>query len=121
MPILDVEIVGEPPLPLRVIARNLAEAAGKALNARPMGAWIKVRVLPEDGYAENAGGPPAGVRPVWVRILHRTPPAGEALRSEVESLTAAIARVCGRAAENVHLIYEAPAIGRVAFGGSIVE
>ena len=53
-------------------------------------------------------------------MLLAEPPQGEELRSQVHRLTLAIAKVCDRAPENVHLFYQASARGRVAFGGKLV-
>jgi phenylpyruvate tautomerase PptA (4-oxalocrotonate tautomerase family) len=121
MPILDIELVGEPPREIRRdLAARLAEAAGEALDSRPGGTWVKLMILPEGDYAENAGGPDDGVRPVFVSLIKRSLPCGEALQREVAVLTRVVAEVCRRPAENVHLIYRAAAAGRVAFGGKLV-
>ncbi len=120
MPILDIEIVGEPTDAPADLALRLAEAAGQVLASRPMGTWVKLRWLPAERYAENGGGPPGGVLPVFVRLLTaRNPPAGVGAR-EARDLTQAIAQACERPAENVHICYQAPAAGRVAFGGQLV-
>lgn len=42
------------------------------------------------------------------------------LASEAAALASAIAQVTGRAVEHVHLIYEPPGRGRVAFGGELL-
>jgi hypothetical protein len=82
--------------------------------------WVRLRELPVDRYAENGGGPLDGVLPVFVDVLLADPPQGEELRSQIHRLTLAIAKVCERAPENVHLFYQASARGRVAFGGKLV-
>ena len=118
MPILDVEVVG--PLPPRVargLARRLADAAGTAFDTPPGRTWVRVRRLSSADYAENGGPLPRGVLPVFVGVLHSMPPRGRGRAREVARLTAAIARACGRPAENVHLLYAAPALGRISFGG----
>lgn len=122
MPILDVQIIGdlEPEVSLG-LAQRLAEAVAGALQSRPGGTWVKVTSLPREQYAENAAGPGEGVRPVFVRVLKREVPRGEELKQEVSELTRAIASLCGRAAENIHILYLPPAKGRVAFGGVLVE
>lgn len=121
MPILDVEIVGDAALDGSAeLAGAIADAAGEALGARAGGTWVKLRFVPPSHYAESAGGPPAGVRPVFVRLILRAPPEGDALEQIVRSLTSAIAEACDRPAENVHLVFEPPAEGRVAFGGTLV-
>ena len=44
----------------------------------------------------------------------------EELQREAAELTEAISQAIGRPAGNIHLIYEAPGAGRVAFGGKLV-
>ena len=120
MPILDVELVG--PVPERVrsgLARRIADGAGEALGSRPQGTWVKLRFLPVEAYAENAGGPPAGAQPVLVSVLQAEPPRGDELSEQASRLTAAIAEACSRPHENVHIVFEPPAAGRISFGGRL--
>jgi len=111
MPILDVELVGEPPAD-GDLARRLADAAGVVLKTPPGKTWVRLRFLSD--YAENGGGPPAGIRPVFVSVL-----TADASKDSAEALATAIAEACGRSAENVHILYEPPARGRIAFGGKL--
>ena len=121
MPILDVEIVG--PLDGAVedgLAARLADAAAAVLDPdRPQGTWVRLHRVSLDGYAENAGGPLEGTLPVFVSVLKAAPPQGDALDREARALTEAVAEACGRPAANVHLLYEPPAAGRIAFGGEL--
>ncbi len=117
MPILEVEIVGAPETSDGLAAR-IAVAAGEALD-KPGGTWVRLRRLEPADYAESDGGPPAGVAPVFVRVLERAAP--DDLDARVERLTDAVAAACGRPAENVHVLYEPPAAGRMAFGGRLVR
>ena len=122
MPILDVEIVvaaGEEQD--GSLAAKLADAAGEVFGGVAGRTWVRLRSLPSDHYAENGGGPPEGVLPVFVGVLLADPPVGEELRSQVHRLTLALAKACERAPENVHLFYRAAARGRVAFGGRLVS
>lgn len=122
MPILEVEIVGPvSDATRRDLARRIADAAGIALESRPGGTWVRVRFVPEADYAENDGGPEAGVWPVFLSVLLADPPTGAARAAQVRLLTAAIAGACARPPENVHVLYEPPARGRIAFGGKLVE
>ncbi len=121
MPILDVEIVGQPGEHGDDLPRRLAEAAGEVLRAPPGGTWVLLRYLQRERYAESGDGPPAGVRPVFVRVLRARVPSGRELAEDVAALTEAIARECERAATNVHVVHEPAAAGRVAFGGRLVE
>jgi phenylpyruvate tautomerase PptA (4-oxalocrotonate tautomerase family) len=121
MPILDVEMVVEAADALDpALAARLADAAGEVFGTVAGSTWVRLRPLPRARYAENGGGPPQGVAPVLVSILLAEPPSGSELRTQVHRLTAAIARVCDRPPENVHLLYQPAAKGRTAFGGKLV-
>lgn len=120
MPILDIQIVGPVPGSVRAdLARRLAEAVGDALAAPPGSTWIRVHDIPEADYAENGGGDPGDALPVFVALLLADPPEGEARAAQIERLTPAIAAACGRPADRVHLLYEPPGRGRMAFGGRL--
>lgn len=121
MPILEVEIVVSASEHVDAgLAPALAEAAGEVLGTSPGRTWVRLRKLSLQDYAEQGGGPPAGTRPVFVTVLKARHPQHGELEAEVARLTQAIARVCGRPAENVHLIYAPHGAGRVAFGGTLV-
>lgn len=120
MPILEVRVVGELAAHLEAdLAQRIADAAGAALGSRPGGTWVTVDTVPAARYAENGGA--GEVAPVFVRVLLRDGPPREGLAAQVAALTAALAGCCGRPAENVHVVYEPAAAGRVAFGGRLVE
>lgn len=122
MPILDVRIIGHRPrLGRRSLALRFADAAAKVFQSGPQNTWVTVEVLPRAAYAENEGGPPEGVSPVFVRVLKRELPAGARLKAEAKALAAAISGACGRPEENIHIFYEPAAKGRVAFGGKFRE
>lgn len=117
MPILHIEIVGEASHYREDLAQSLADAAGKALNSRPQGTWIKLHFLPPANYAENGGA--IDGNPMIVSVLQAEPPAGEALSIQTHSLAEAIADTSGHRLENVHIIIEPAANGRIAFGGDL--
>ena len=120
MPILEIELVGEPSGDSRAAtAQRLADAVAAVFDAPSGSVWVRLRVLPEQDYAENGGAEP-GLRPVFVRLLGRTVPEDDLRRQEARALTAAVARVCDRATENVHVLYEPAGAGRQAFGGDLV-
>jgi phenylpyruvate tautomerase PptA (4-oxalocrotonate tautomerase family) len=122
VPILDVQIVGDLPAEIREgLAAHLADAAAEVLSSRPAGTWVKLQALPRADYAENGGGPEGAIEPVFVRVLLRAVPQGEALRAQAHALTQAIAAVCGRSPDDVHVLYEPAAAGRIAFGGRLVD
>lgn len=120
MPILDVEVVG--PLARaakRDLVQRLADACGELLDLPQGRTWVRLRFLPLDQYGEH-GGVPKGVKPVFVTVLRAAPPTGRSLAREMAALGAAVAKTCGRPPENVHVFYEPPGAGRVAFGGRAV-
>jgi phenylpyruvate tautomerase PptA (4-oxalocrotonate tautomerase family) len=121
MPILDVEIVLGPgesldPAP----ASELADRAGEVFGAAPGTTWVKLRAIPAEHYAENQTGRPSDVYPVFVSILKAKLPPLDQRQSEVARLTEAIARICRRPPENVHILYLPEGAGRMAFGGTLV-
>ena len=120
MPLLEIEIIGQPgTIDKGVLAQRLADAAGDVFDSPPQSTWVRVRILDPIEYAEN-GGADFAPRPVFVKVTKRLNLEGASLADEVKRLTLAIAAVCDRPPENVHICYEAPAAGRQAFGGEIV-
>ena len=103
------------------LASWLAESAGQVFGAPPGSTWVRLRFLTADLYSESGGGPPEGVRPVFVRVLQVQPTKGELLEEEVRKLTETIGELCNRPVRNVHVLYEASAEGRMAFGGHLVD
>jgi phenylpyruvate tautomerase PptA (4-oxalocrotonate tautomerase family) len=120
MPILDVGLVlgagEEVPTGL---AAAVADAAAAVFGTPAGGTWVKVHGFSAERYAENGG--PTESRPVFVRVMRAHLPVQLELEQEAPTLAAAIARACGRPVENVHIIYEPPAAGRIAFGGKLLK
>jgi phenylpyruvate tautomerase PptA (4-oxalocrotonate tautomerase family) len=122
MPIVTVELVADPDRPLeRNFTQSLADAVGRVLSSPPGQSWVRLRLLPRDGYAENDAPVDAAELPVFVTLLERQPPTGAELQAEVTALTHAIAQVIGRPATRVHVEYAPAAVGRVSFGGKLVQ
>lgn len=118
MPILDVEIVLKPGERLRDgLAGEIADAAGKILGSEAGGMWVKLRELPKERYAENEGGLPEGVWPVFVEVLKGELPQGEEMGKEAAKLAVEIGRICERPQENVQILYLPAGAGRIFFGG----
>lgn len=119
MPIIDIELVepaGRPPEP--GLAQALADALGEAFEVAPGKIWTRIRSLSAANYAENRISAP---NPVFVTILASTPLAVEELRQRITQVTEIVARLTRRPADNVHVLFEPPAKGRIAFGGRLVE
>ena len=118
MPIVDVEIITSELLDGGLAAR-IADMAGQVFGGPPASTWVRVRSLPQEQYAENGTASPEGWRSVFVTVRKAQRPTGSALEVEVRALTEGVARVCGRPVENVHILYEPDAQGRIAFGGKL--
>jgi phenylpyruvate tautomerase PptA (4-oxalocrotonate tautomerase family) len=122
MPILDVTLVVEPDEELASdLAQMLADAAGHALRSLPGQTWLRLHVFGRDQYAENQSPLQPKELPVFVTVLKRHAASPEELASEIAALTDAIARVISRPVASVHIEFAPPAIGRLAFGGQLVE
>jgi phenylpyruvate tautomerase PptA (4-oxalocrotonate tautomerase family) len=121
MPILDVEMVVVPDeaIPSQ-IALAISTAAAAIFDAPAGTVWTKFRTLPITDYAENGVSGNDVPKPVFVRVLKRELPTSGALAAEAAELAAAVATVCGRPVDNVHILYDPPGAGRVAFGGKLI-
>jgi len=121
MPIVTLEIVADADRELDPnLAQSLADV-GRALNSPPGQAWIRVRSLGRDQYAENASLVAADGLPVFVTVLKQRLPIAAELHAEVAKLSSAIAQVVGRSVSCVHVEYAPAASGRVSFGGKLVR
>jgi phenylpyruvate tautomerase PptA (4-oxalocrotonate tautomerase family) len=120
MPILEIEIVLKPDETIQnEMVTALADQLGEIFKSPNGGTWVKVYELAEHHYAEN-GREEQKVYPVFLTILKSKLPPLEEMQMEVEKITSAVAQVCGRPREEVHVIYEPEGSGRAAFGGKIV-
>ena len=122
MPIIDVEMVvaDNEQVPSH-LAAIMANATRNVFGASAGQTWVRLHKLPLQDYAEDGGGPLQDIRPIFVTVLKaKLPPLNE-LKHEMEQLSQAIARSCGRPVENVHLFYQPEGRGRIAFGGRVVE
>lgn len=121
MPIVDIEIVLKPnEIVQSEIVEELADQLGEIFGSPKGTTWVKVHALAHDHYAES-GGTPDGVFPVFVSILKSNLPTNDEMQKEVEMITGAVAQICGRPSENVHIIYLPEGRDRVAFGGKLVS
>ncbi|MCZ6672170.1 MAG: hypothetical protein O7C75_04445 [Verrucomicrobia bacterium] len=122
MPQLDIDIVFRPNETLKGDAvQKLADAAGKVFDTPPGKTWVKINPVPRNCWAENKTKLSSHAGPVVVSILKRTAPGPEEIEAEVSSLTRVIAGILERPNEEIHIKYEADAIGRVAYGGKLVK
>jgi len=120
MPLVVIEIVGgESPVPPRLTNR-LADKLGAIFGSKPGETWVRVHTLPHKAYAENKIAAPLGADAVFVAVTRRELPPVKFLTTEAALIASAVGKLCERPAERVHVIYEPPAAGRIAFGGKLV-
>ena len=121
MPIVDVQIVCErSSQPGPTVSQALADTLGSVFGSQPGRTWVRVHFLGAEHYAENGVALGGQELPVFVTVLQAHPPQGEALVTEVQAVTAAVAVCVGRAEERVHIQYEPAAARRQSFGGKLV-
>ncbi len=122
MPIVSIEIVADANHALEHdLAQTLADGIGRALDSPPGKTWVRLRSIMGNQYAENENPIKHGELPVFVTVLKRQSPQGSKLEAEVAELTMVIAQVLGRPAACVHVEYAPAAVGRVSFGGKLVQ
>jgi phenylpyruvate tautomerase PptA (4-oxalocrotonate tautomerase family) len=120
MPIIDLEIVLRPNEIIREeLVSELADELAEIFHSSPGKTWVKVHPLAENQYAEN-GGRPEGVSPIFVMVMKSELLPFEEMQNELAQVTGAVAQICGRPSENVHVIYQPEGRGRAAFGGKLV-
>lgn len=103
------------------LARTLADLIGDVLLA-PMGStWIRLRTLPRASYAESGGAVPPDVQPVFVVITASRQPVQQRAAQIFNDIASTVAGATGHPKENVHVLFEPDAAGRIAFGGRPVE
>jgi hypothetical protein len=118
MPILDVEVVLGPGEKLPAgLAAAVAFEAGLVFGTPAGGTWVKLYELSAEHYAENDSQ--AESKPVFVRVMRAHLPTQLELEQEAPKLAAAIARACRRPVESIHVLYQPPIGGRIAFGGEL--
>lgn len=124
MPILEIEITGERHADQGAehqLVQRLADAAACVLTPGRIGAtWVRLRWTQHRHYGEGGCPPAQTPSPVFVRLLVAAWPDEPTRASLSAQLCEALAPLCRRAPSLVHLLWEPPAAGRVAFGGRLL-
>ena len=120
MPILNVEIVNRPDEHIRPdLAMELASRTGEIFDSPPGSTWVKIFLIARENYAENIITSEI-ISPIFVSVLKAKLPSPDKLKIEVAKLTTAIAQICDRPQEHIHIFYLPEGTGRVAFGGKLL-
>lgn len=123
MPIVTLELLqaDEDPEVRPEVLQALTDALGTLFQSDAGGTWVKLRYLNRSNYAENHARLCTSIRPVMVEIVHSTLPAQSVLALQAESVCALVAGHLHRPEENVHILYQPDAQGRIAFGGKLLR
>jgi phenylpyruvate tautomerase PptA (4-oxalocrotonate tautomerase family) len=120
MPILEIEMVGRPRNALW-LSRELATAAAAILSPdRPQATWVRLRWMESHQYGEGGRSALETPSPVFVRLLVASWPSEPERASLSARLADTIGDLCARSPSLVHILWEPPAAGRVAFGGQLL-
>jgi phenylpyruvate tautomerase PptA (4-oxalocrotonate tautomerase family) len=114
VPVLRVCIVGQRDIAPDV-AQRLADGAGQILNAPAGATWVTIDGLPASRYAENGVVDPP--QPVFIHLLLKHGVA-QLQSGQIQSLCALAQAVLGVPEQNVHVVVDPAAAGRVHFGGA---
>jgi len=123
MPILTIELLmadGDPDVPAQTL-QKLTDALGELFQSAAGGTWVKLRHLHSSNYAENQVTLTASIRPVMVEIIHSRLPAESELAIQAATVCELVASHLERPEENVHILYQPNAAGRIAFGGKLIR
>jgi hypothetical protein len=119
VPIVNIEIIGGEE-PTASTVQRLADEMGEVFNSGPGRTWIKIRRLSEAGYAENRRpGAARDYAPVFVDVARSGRSRNQV--AEARALAAIVAVLLERDRRHIHVKYEAPLAGRIAFGGELEE
>jgi len=122
MPIVDVTIVvGRDEKVTSGLTQALADGIGRVLNSAPGQTWVRLHPITQDRYAENNSPLSSTDLPVFVTMLTRQTLDQSQLVATIAKLTQAISEATGRPSDRVHIEYAPSAIGRVAFGGKLMQ
>ena len=122
MPIVNVTIVvGRDEKVTSGLTQALADGIGRVLNSAPGQTWVRLHPITQDRYVENNSPLSSTDLPVFVTMLTRQTLDQSQLVATIAKLTQAISEATGRPSDRVHIEYAPSAIGRVAFGGKLMQ
>ena len=116
MPIFHIDTSLPPP---PGAARSLADALGARMGSAPGHTWVQLSRRDPSLYAESQiETPPASA---FVRVILRALPEEAELATLARSIAELVAEPLALSVEDVHVYFDPPAAGRIAFGGELVR
>ncbi len=119
MPIFHVDVLTGDRLPR--VAPDLANDLGALMRAEPGHVWVRLSACHPEDYGENAVAASDVPRWVHVRVILRAVPPEPELAELASQITRIVAQRLEREPDNVHVLFEPPAAGRIAFSGELVR
>ena len=120
MPIVIVDIIGDPTQGEEGLAQRLADACSPAFPPEHREVWLQVRFTPARDWAVSGGATQNRPLPVLVSVTREVNPQGKDLALEVRGITQAVAHALARTEQDVIVTYEPSGKGRMAFGGNLL-
>ncbi len=122
MPIVDIELLQADGSQTSTtsasdLPQRIADGLGEVFGTQPAQTWVKVHYHDRTHYAENHSILPAEAKAAMVKVLKSEIPEPDALKEEARRVAETVASICNYPLENVHVLYEPQALGRIAFGG----
>ena len=120
MPIIKVEIYTKNQNFFREKLNELADNLGEIFNSGPRETWVTLIFYDPLFYSENSSTK-INELPLFLNILKKKVHQNmDQKQMEINRITEITSKLFNYRYENVHVIYEAPAINRVWFGGNLV-
>ena len=120
MPIFDIELVGDDVQSAGTV-QKLADDLGELLGSNKAGTWVRLHYLPRIQYAENDTGIDESVRPVFVSVLKARLEDEDRLATEATAIAGKVSELLERPMQNIHVLFQPDAAGRIAFGGVLLR
>lgn len=121
MPILKITAVESPeyPLPSRSVLQRIGDDLGEVFGAQAGSVWVQLHALAQDHYVENLIPAAETPSPIFLSVLMYQVPTLEARAALATAIADCVGQALNRPAELVHILFEPPAKGRIAFGGKL--
>jgi phenylpyruvate tautomerase PptA (4-oxalocrotonate tautomerase family) len=120
MPIIEFQIIGNLEISdKKDFRKELINGLANIFGSENKSVWCKFNFIPVENYIENDN---SGLSiplplPIFLKILNYQNKSIEECKKEAIIISEFVSKVCNRPKENIHILYEPSAKGRIAFGG----
>lgn len=102
------------------ITSQLADALGSFFNCSPGTTWVRLSYLTASHYAENQISQQDCPDPVFVELLLKNTAEQHHRALDARKIANIVAEILQRPENEIHIIFQPPGVGRVAFGGKLI-